>query len=79
MTNSPSSRPRNLGPTGEFPEGKLRPDDKGALNMAIGIEKGQVIIDFGPAPVTWIACGPEQALEVARLLTAKANEILAGR
>ena len=45
-----------LGPTGDFPEGKLGKDDEGGINMAIAAsaKDGQVHIQFG-GPVAWLA------------------------
>jgi hypothetical protein len=54
------------GPTGDFPHGKLAPDDKGGINVALSAFKApdgrhMVRIDFG-APVDWLALPREQAL-----------------
>jgi len=43
-----------IGPTGEFPEGALRPDDHGSLNAAMSLENGKIIMFFN-TPVTWLA------------------------
>jgi hypothetical protein len=53
-----------LGPTGDFPEGKLGPDDEGGLVVAINVTEGKVRVDFG-TPVAWFALSHEQALEYA--------------
>jgi len=68
------------GPTGEFPEGKLAPEDKGSLTFTIGAKNGKVIIDFG-APVSWIGFTADQAFEIAMELAkiaaeAKSTEII---
>jgi hypothetical protein len=68
------------GPTGEFPEGKLTPEDKGSLTFTIGTKNGKVIIDFG-APVSWIGFTADQAFEIAMELAkiaaeAKSTEII---
>ena len=49
----------NVGPTGDFPEGKLSKDDKGGLDIALGVYKNEVFMSFG-APVTWLAMPPQQ-------------------
>jgi hypothetical protein len=61
------------GKTGEFPEGKLNKDDEGALNMKIFHFEGHVHLDFG-SPVKWFALGPEQARQLAAVLTEHANQ-----
>jgi hypothetical protein len=55
------------GPTGDFPHGRLNPDDEGGLKIAISQEKGVVRIDFGE-PTAWIGLPPELALEFASLI-----------
>lgn len=52
---------------GEFPDGKLNPNDEGALVVAIGSEGGRVVIRF-PKAVAWIGFTPEQALDIASSL-----------
>jgi hypothetical protein len=62
-----------LGPTGDYPHGKLRPDDEGGLNCAIAVDKnGMVFIDFGKA-VNWLALPKEEAIELAKILLTKAG------
>jgi len=56
-----------LGPTGEFPQGKLNPDDEGALNCAISHENGCVRIDFNKK-IAWIGLPPDHALAFAKLI-----------
>lgn len=69
-----AKRRRLAGPTGEFPDGMLRPDDKGALRIAISDadSRGNIHIDFGYA-VEWIALPREQVIELARMLLFKAG------
>lgn len=59
-----------LGPTGEFPEGKARPDDRGELQMAVGIENGKVVVHFGTA-VNWIGLPAQNAIELGELIKAR--------
>lgn len=63
-----------LGPTGEYPEGKLNEYDKGGLNMAIGIMNNNVVIEFG-TPVTWLGMPKKEATAFAKLILSKANEL----
>lgn len=51
---------RSLGPVGEYPDGKLGPTDSGALVMAVSVDHGRVVIDFG-TQVTWLAWSPDEA------------------
>lgn len=61
-----------LGPTGEFPEGKIHEDDEGGLNMAVGHKGELVFINFGK-PVQWIGMNPSEALQLAKLITEHAE------
>jgi hypothetical protein len=63
-----------LGPTNDFPEGKLNGDDEGGLQVGITSQDGQVIIAFGK-PISWLGFGPDKARQLAALLIAKANDI----
>ena len=65
-----------VGATGEFPDGMLNKNDEGELRVAIGIEKGRVVIDFGK-DVHWLGMTPIEAAEFASTLLRKARE--AGR
>jgi len=62
----------NLGPTGQFPDGKIDPNDEGELKLAIGIQNNNVILDFG-TQVMWIGLGKEDALAIAESLIKHAN------
>lgn len=62
-----------LGPTGEFPDGKIRRDDEGQIRLAITHREGNVIIAFG-SPVAWIGFDPEQARQIAALLIEHAEK-----
>jgi hypothetical protein len=59
--------------SGEFPSGKLNPDDQGALMVAFGVDRGKVILAF-PKPIDWVALEPEQARESAELLLERARD-----
>jgi hypothetical protein len=57
-----------LGPTHDYPYGKLGSDDDGALNVAVTRDKeGNVHVDFG-TPVKWFAMPSDQAIEFAKLI-----------
>lgn len=62
-----------LGPTDDFPEGRLNDEDEGGLQIAIGIEKGKVFIHFGTF-IDWIGFNPTQAREMAASLIEKADQ-----
>jgi hypothetical protein len=68
------SAPPGLGPTGEFPQGKLNADDEGELTIAVGIEADCVRIEFGK-PTAWIAMDPEGALGLAASIAGKAMQL----
>lgn len=63
-----------VGPTGEYPQGKLDSEDKGAINIAVGIREGKVCMTFG-TPVEWIGFGATEALELANVLRKRADEL----
>lgn len=52
---------------GEFPDGKLNPDDAGALAMAVGVENNRVVLRF-PKPVAWVGMTGDEAFELAQCL-----------
>lgn len=66
MHHGDESQLSGLGPTGNFPQGKLNSNDEGELALGITHDKGKVIIDFGK-PVAWIGFDPKQAKEIARM------------
>lgn len=63
-----------IGPTGEFPDGKVREDDDGEINIAIGRAGNNVIMEFGK-PVKWIGFPPHVALDLAKSLMNYAAKI----
>ena len=70
---APEEEPK-LGPTGEHPEGKIQEGDEGELQFAVGTTKtGDVFLEFG-IKVKWIALGPGEAIELARVIAANAQK-----
>lgn len=63
-----------LGPTGDFPEGKLDKTDEGGLKIGIAFDSytNVVRIDFGKE-VAWIGMQPAQAMEFAKTIMKKAG------
>lgn len=62
-----------IGPTGEFPLGKLNEHDEGELNMAIGNEDGKVFVNFG-TPVASLGMTPAEAVRIAEGLIKSARD-----
>lgn len=62
------------GPTGNFPLGRLRPDDDGELNVIGGVNQDGIIeLRFGVA-VTWMGMTPDDAEQMAQALLGFAAE-----
>jgi hypothetical protein len=59
---------------GEYPQGRLGPDDAGALPMAISQRDGKVVIEF-PKPVSWIGFTGDDAMEIAQILMKHARAV----
>jgi hypothetical protein len=57
----------NLGPTGEYPLGRLNPTDEGEIVVGVTTEGPNVVIAFGK-PVAWLAMPAAQAKQLAGLL-----------
>jgi len=74
MATDNNQPPASLGPTGQFPDGKLSPDDEGELRFAIGENTTSVIINFG-TPIASIAMSPEQAVKFAGTMIAHARSV----
>lgn len=68
----PTGKTPRLGATGEFPQGKLVPEDEGELQLAIAEVEGRVVINFGK-PISWIGMRPEEARMLANMLLLKAS------
>jgi anti-sigma factor ChrR (cupin superfamily) len=65
-----------IGPTGEYPNGKLNEQDDGAMHYSVDTdhENQCVIIEFYK-PVAWMGLGKEDALMLAKALTSRANKL----
>ena len=63
-----------IGGSRQFPDGKLNQEDEGELTMALGVDQGNVVLNFGK-PVGWLALPPQAACDLARGLLAKAAAI----
>lgn len=63
-----------LGPTGDFPQGRLNQADEGGLRIGVSIEDGKVVVAFGK-PTAWVGFDPSQADQLADSIRAKAREI----
>lgn len=57
-----------LGPTGNHPRGKLHDGDQGEIRFAVAAVHGNVIMDFGKVPITWIGLRPQEAEQVVEAL-----------
>lgn len=55
-----SAKSLNLGPTGEFPDGKIADHDEGEIRLAITNYSGRVIFNFGKQ-IKSLGMTPEQA------------------
>lgn len=66
------ARELELGATGHYPEGALNETDEGELKLAIGVEDGKVVLNFGKS-VAWIGFTPQQALALAESIRQKAH------
>lgn len=63
---------QELGATGEFPDGKLGPEDEGELALEVSCGPGIVKLDFGKK-VRWIALSPADAANLAMMIIAHAQ------
>jgi hypothetical protein len=58
---------------GEFPAGRLNPEDEGAVAVGIGHQEGKVVMQF-PKNLNWIGFTPEQAIGIAETLIYHARQ-----
>jgi hypothetical protein len=52
---------------GEYPDGRMNPDDAGAVAMTVGVEDSRVVMHF-PKAVAWIGFTGDEAMELAQTL-----------
>ncbi len=76
-TSKKIAKALGLGATGRFPHGKLRPVDAGELKSVVLEEGDMVVIVFGK-PVSWVSMTPDDALNMADVLTKRAMRIMKG-
>lgn len=67
-------RPGPIGPTGQFPRGRLNDSDQGELAISIGTEQGVVVMNFG-TPTAWVGFPPAQARDIAAMLVKHADHL----
>lgn len=60
--------------TGQFPDGKINPDDEGELRFGIAHNQDEVILNFGKQ-VAWLGMPPKLARQLAALLIHHASQI----
>ena len=65
---------RLLGATGDYPDGRLSSHDEGEIRLAVLVDKGRVIIDFGKE-TSWLGMYPEQAIKIGEALVEKGKSI----
>ena len=71
---SEDDQPPKLGPTGEYPDGKISEEDEGQIQLAVGVTKGgDVFMDFG-VKVKWLAFDPQEAIEIAKMIAVNAQK-----
>jgi hypothetical protein len=58
----------------QFPRGKVRPDDEGALMASIRIKDATIFIDF-PKPVSWLALGLREVDVLIKELQKKREQL----
>lgn len=63
---------KELGATNKFPQGKLTENDEGEITMAVAVQDGKVVIDFGQ-PTAWVGMDPQQASDLATLILKNAR------
>lgn len=66
-----------IGPTGEYPRGKIHKDDEGELRLGIAVRGGKVVMAFGK-PIAWLGFDPEHAENVANSLLEAAAKARGG-
>lgn len=60
--------------TDQYPRGKLNDSDEGALKISLNVIDKTVVIDFGKE-ITWLGMSKQEAIELAKIIIERANEI----
>ena len=63
-----------IGPTGEYPDGKLNENDKGELRIGMAVDGDVLIIDFGKS-ITWLGLDKSSLQSLIDILTEKLKEL----
>ena len=63
---------QTVGATGQYPHGRVGPDDQGGLKSALYIREGKLVLDFGK-PLSWLAMTKAEAQTLAVGLFKKAE------
>lgn len=66
-----------LGPTGEFPDGKITEKDRGEIRIVVGAKEGRIVLYFG-ARIEWLGMTVAQAYDIAASIVQHAREIEGG-
>ena len=61
---------QEAGPTGRYPEGKIREDDQGEVKLQVFVQEDKVIINFG-TKLSWVAFTEQQAEDMISALREK--------
>jgi hypothetical protein len=56
-----------IGPTGAYPRGRIRLDDRGELNVGVRTLGDGIFIEFG-VPVAWLAMSAAEARQLVATL-----------
>ena len=64
----------SIGATGEFPDGKIHPDDEGEIRLGVADDGTYVLINFG-TPVAFLAFPPRIARDLAKSLLEHARNV----
>lgn len=67
-------RGEKLGATGQFPDGKMNPEDEGELAIGVAHDQDNVIIKFGK-PVAWLGLPRQHALKLAQTIAIHAQNL----
>lgn len=66
-----------VGPTNEYPAGKLTEKDKGGIRFDITTQEDKIILNFY-SPVQWLGLTAEDAFALGKSLIRRADAIMSG-